>query len=87
MSPASNGLVHDHADVLLMHVGNFIHERHAHVFLHLIYSVEQVRAWLVRGYQGTDFESIEGWAHVIVVFVDFIIVEVQSLEFREVPQF
>ena len=69
-----------------MHVCNFIYEWLSHVFFDFIQPVKHVSPRLPLRDQRAYLESVEGWAHSIVVLVDLIIVEVQGLELSEIPE-
>jgi hypothetical protein len=69
-----------------MHVCDFIYEWLSHVFFDLIHSVKHVSAWFPLRDQRAYLEAVEGWAHIVVVLVDLVIVEVQGFELSEISE-
>lgn len=65
-----------HSEMLLMHCCNFLSESLTHIFLHLKDSVHEFTSKSSR-YDRGDFEPIEGRTHIVMDFVDFIVIVAQ----------
>jgi hypothetical protein len=70
--------------MILVHLCNILHKRDTHIFFHFKYSIELLTASIWLRYKWAYFETIEGRADVIVMFIHLIIVKVKCLKFSEI---
>ena len=70
-----------------MHIGDVLHKWNAHVFFYFKYTVKLVIALSWGWNQLVNFVTIKGWAHVVVVLVNFVVVEVECFKFGEITKF
>jgi hypothetical protein len=83
-------LLSQHLDMFLVHARDLLDKGPPHVLLHLIDSVDRISSGhklCTKCDQRTNLEPVECWTNVEEVFVDLIVVEIESLELGEVPRF
>ncbi len=70
-----------------MHIGDVLHKRNAHVFFDFKYTIELVTALNWGWNQLVYFVTIKGRAHIVVMFVNFVVVKVEGFKFGKITKF